>query len=149
MFPPNVGRSKCSQTLREATFLYDAVPNFVRSRAEKFKAHKTRDYPPGNLNESLSLLRTESLHLHGQLHQKLMTLQDNHTLKAHSCKSAGVSSPNPDSDNNEQEPEKETPGVPEVPEVPATPRTVMADDDKQIRVSVYWYTQPLKKNKGQ
>jgi hypothetical protein len=25
----------------------------------------------------------------------------------------------------------------------------MADDDKQIRVSVYWYTQPLKKNKGQ
>jgi len=78
-----------------------------------------------------------------------MALQDNHTLKAHSCKSAGVSSPNPDSDNNEQEPERETPGVPEAPEVPSTPRTVMADDDKQIRVSVYWYTQPLKKNKGQ
>ena len=91
----------------------------------------------------------ESLHLHDQLNQELITLQDNHTLKAHSCKSAGVSSPNPDSDNNEQEPEREAPGVPEAPEVPATPRTVMADDDKQIRVSVYWYTQALKKNKGQ
>jgi len=91
----------------------------------------------------------ESIHLHDQLNQKLMTFQDNHTLKAHSCKPAGVTSPNPDSDNNEQEPERETPGVPEAPEVPTTPRTVMADDDKQIRVSVYWYTQPLKKNKGQ
>jgi hypothetical protein len=77
--------------------------------------------------------------------------QGNHTLKAHSCKSAGVSSPNPDNDNDdgEQEPEKDTPAVPEAPELPATPGPVMADDDKQIRVSVYWYTQPLKKNKGQ
>lgn len=75
--------------------------------------------------------------------------QGNHTLKAHSCKSAGVSSSNPDNDNDdEQEPANDTPGVPEAPELPATPGTVMADDDKQIRVSVYWYTQPLKKNKG-
>lgn len=49
----------------------------------------------------------------------------------------------------EQEHQEDNPVVAEVPVLPQTPGTVMADDDKQIRVSVYWYTRSLKKNKGQ
>jgi hypothetical protein len=52
--------------------------------------------------------------------------------------------------DEEQERQEDNPVLPEVPVLPAaTPGTAIADDDKQIRVSVYWYTRSLKKNKGQ
>jgi hypothetical protein len=71
---------------------------------------------------------------------------------AHACKSV-IGSPNShdheDEEEQEQEPQADNPVILEAPELPTTPGTVMADDDKQLRVSVYWYTRSLKKNKGQ
>jgi hypothetical protein len=77
---------------------------------------------------------------------------------AHPCRPAIVSPNSPDHENEdeqeqeqeqEQEPQGDNPVLLEAPEFPATPGTVMTDDDKQLRVSVYWYTRSLKKNKGQ
>ncbi|XP_023708902.1 uncharacterized protein LOC111865238 isoform X3 [Cryptotermes secundus] len=78
--------------------------------------------------------------------------QGNHTLMAYSCKPAIASPNSPDHENEdeqeqEQEPQGDNPVLLEAPELPATPGTVMTDDDKQLRVSVYWYTRSLKKNK--
>jgi hypothetical protein len=75
--------------------------------------------------------------------------QGNHTLTEQSCSPAVGSSPDPDNEDDEQEALQDNPVLPEAPVLPATPATVMADDDKQIRVSVYWYTRSLKKNKGE
>ncbi|XP_021935122.1 uncharacterized protein LOC110837379 isoform X2 [Zootermopsis nevadensis] len=66
--------------------------------------------------------------------------QGNHTVVDHSCSAEHES-------EEEQEHQEDNPVVAEVPVLPQTPGTVMADDDKQIRVSVYWYTRSLKKNK--
>jgi hypothetical protein len=70
---------------------------------------------------------------------------------AHPCRPALVSPKSPDHETQEQEQELQgdNPILLEAPELPATPGTVMTDDDKQLRVSVYWYTRSLKKNKGQ
>jgi hypothetical protein len=80
-----------------------------------------------------------------------LSLQGNHTLMAHPCRPV-IGSPNSQDGENEEEQEEEPQGVNpvllDVPELP-TPGTVMTDDDKQLRVSVYWYTRSLKKNKGQ
>jgi hypothetical protein len=66
---------------------------------------------------------------------------------AHACRPV-IGSPNShdhedeDEQEQQQEPQADSPVLVEAPQLPT-------DDDKQLRVSVYWYTRSLKKNKGQ
>ncbi|XP_069702925.1 uncharacterized protein [Periplaneta americana] len=76
--------------------------------------------------------------------------QGNHTVVEQSCGPSVTPLPTTENDDDDEilELQQDNPITPDAPILPPATATVgLADDDKQIRVSIYWYTRSLKKNK--